>query len=170
MKKQIPEHFIRIINKKITTQNSRRGSLSCCVVGGSFIFYCSSIVFRIAFTVKRCVSAQKPWLAATWVSVGGYGLLVGEWVVTGCVVPLLLGSLSLLRVARQRTNLKVHHQRFLVKRCASPNEPGMAGEHPWSKWMRTIPPNMYFVVKPCASPKKTWITVDRCVRRGGKRV
>ena len=36
---------------------------------------------------------------------GGYGLLVGEWIVTGCVViPLSFGSLSLLRDARQRTN------------------------------------------------------------------
>ena len=36
-----------------------------------------------------------------------YGLLVGgEWVVAGCVVlPLCLGSLSLLRDARERTNL-----------------------------------------------------------------
>ena len=41
-----------------------------------------------------------------WVWVGGYGLLVGEWVVAGCVVlPLFLGSLSLLSDARQRTNL-----------------------------------------------------------------
>ena len=29
-------------------------------VGSSSIFLCSSINFRIAFTVKRCVSAQKP--------------------------------------------------------------------------------------------------------------
>ena len=34
----------------------------------------------------------------------GHGLLVGEWVVTGCVVlPLYLGSLSLLSHARQQT-------------------------------------------------------------------
>ena len=44
---------------------------------------------------------------AAWVWMGGYGLLVGEWVVSGCVLlPLFLGSLSLLSDARQRTNLE----------------------------------------------------------------
>ena len=44
------------------------------------------------------MSAQKHCIVAAWVWVGGYGLL-GEWVVTGCVVlPLFLGSLSLLLV------------------------------------------------------------------------
>ena len=60
----------------------------------------------IAFTVKQCVSAQEPSIVAGWVRVGEYGLLVGEWVVTECVVvTLFLGSLSLLSVVRQRTNL-----------------------------------------------------------------
>ena len=41
------------------------------------------------------------------VGMGRYGLLVGEWVVMVCVVlPLFVGSLSLLRDARQRTNLE----------------------------------------------------------------
>ena len=63
--------------------------------------------FRIAYTVNQCVSAQKPWIVAAWVWMGGYGLLVGEWVVSGCVLlPLFLGSLSLLSDARQRTNLE----------------------------------------------------------------
>ena len=126
-------------------------------VGNSF-FVCSSIRFRIAFTVKRCVSAQKPCIVGRWVWVCGHGLLVGEWVVTGCVfLPLFLGSLSLLSDARQRTNLEwwaagyrsvgvhwwvsgllgaafyyYHHHpptTFLGKRCASANKPCMAGEH-----------------------------------------
>ena len=60
----------------------------------------------IAFTVKQCVSAQKPSIVAGWVRVGGYGLLVGEWVVTGfVVVTLFSGSLSLLCVARRRKNV-----------------------------------------------------------------
>ena len=42
------------------------------------------------------MSAQKPLIVARWVRVGGYGLLVGEWVVTGCVVLSFSGSLSLL--------------------------------------------------------------------------
>ena len=43
---------------------------------------------------------------AGWVLVGVYGLLVGEWVVAGCVaLPLFLGSLSRLSDARQRANL-----------------------------------------------------------------
>ena len=52
--------------------------------------------------------AQKPCNVVMWVWVGGYGLLVGEWVVTGCVVsPLFFGSLSLLSDARRRTNLEL---------------------------------------------------------------
>ena len=57
-----------------------------------FFSVCSSISFRIAFTVRRCVSAQKPWIVAGWVRV------VGRWV--DCywvrIFPLFLRSLSLL--------------------------------------------------------------------------
>ena len=56
-------------------------ALSCCV-GSSFIFLRSSISFRIAFTVKRCVSAKKSCILVGRVWLGGYGLLVGEWVLT----------------------------------------------------------------------------------------
>ena len=35
----------------------------------------------------------------------------------------------------------------------------------------TPPPiNMYFIVKPCASAQKTWITVGQWVRRGGNNI
>ena len=48
---------------------------------------------------------------AAWVWVGGYGLLVGEWVVTGCVaLPFII-----LRIV------------VTAKRCASANEPCMVG-------------------------------------------
>ena len=64
-----------------------------------------TMILMIAVTVTRCSSANKPCMVGGWVQVGGC-LLVGEWVVFGCVVlPLFLGSLSLLGDARQRTNL-----------------------------------------------------------------
>ena len=66
-------------------------ALSYCI-GSSCVSMCFSITVRIAFTVKRCVSAQKPRIVAGWVWVGGYGLLVGEWVVIGCVAVTVHGG------------------------------------------------------------------------------
>ena len=88
--------------------------------------YCvgSSFCFRIAFTVKRCVSAQKPWIVAGWVWVGRYGLLVGEWVVTRWVVlPLFLRSPSPLIGARQRTNLVWRANTNGPNKCVQPHPP-----------------------------------------------
>ena len=33
---------------------------------------CFSIRFRIAFTIKRCVSANQPYMVGGWVQVGGF--------------------------------------------------------------------------------------------------
>ena len=41
--------------------------------------------------------------------------------------------------------------------CAS-EQTFLGGRTPWSKYMRTTPPTNYFIVKPCASAQKPWIT------------
>ena len=43
--------------------------------------------------------------------------------------------------------------------CAS-EQTLLGGRTPWSKYMRTTPPttNIYFMVKPCASARKPWVT------------
>ena len=67
-------------------------ALSFCV-GNSFLVCVPALVLgSLSLLDDACQRRNlESWL-------GGYGLLVGEWVVTGCVVsPLFLGSLSLLR-------------------------------------------------------------------------
>ena len=89
-----------------------------------------------------------------------------------------------------------HQQHFVVKPCASLQKPcitvGVCAQGGGcsintlimnnvnckqqqvqeiinTKYMHTTTPptNIYFIVKPCASAQKPWVTVGGCVSRGG---
>ena len=64
-------------------------------------------ILRIAVTVKRCASANKPCMVGGWVPVGEC-CLVREWVAASVVLPPLKPSTTniyLLNDVLQRTNL-----------------------------------------------------------------
>ena len=59
--RRFPPHYVKGGNEERDKRLQVVELLTALLAfGSSFIFLCSSISFRIAFTVKRCVSAQKP--------------------------------------------------------------------------------------------------------------
>ena len=137
--------------------------------------------FRDRCTFKRCVWAQKPWVVAWWVLVGGYGWLVGVWVVTGwdvlphscCIMiavtvkrPCMVGSVQVGRcwlVGEWAAGCVVLPPIPPTTNISLLSDVRQRTNLAWSKQMRRTPPTIYLFVKPCASAPKPWITVGNTV-------
>ena len=84
----------------LSTPNCIKLLLNTALLALLLLLLCSSIGLRIVFTVKRCASAQKPWIVAGWVWVSGW---VGCYWAHTTTPPTT--NISLLSHARQRNNV-----------------------------------------------------------------